>query len=250
MKQTANGGGYSVIAPLYDRINGDQYRPYASFLQEAFRRYARISVREVLDLGCGTGKIAALLADAGYDMVALDRSTDMLMLARENNAGKNTLLLNQDMRSFELYGTVQAAYSSFDCLNYLQQVQDLRKVFSLVHNYVEPNGLFLFDLNTAYRLEQVFADNVFTYEFEDGLLVWRNEAGKGKCRFLLDWFSRRYDGLYRRFSEQQTEYAHAPRTVRQLAKECGFTVLDVLHDTDFSKQENPQKEYYILLRDA
>jgi SAM-dependent methyltransferase len=85
-------------------------------LVSAFK-HADITVKEVLDLGCGTGGICALLADRGYDMVALDLSPDMLNIARERNYGKNTLLLCQDMREFELYGTVQAVYSSFDCLN-------------------------------------------------------------------------------------------------------------------------------------
>lgn len=240
---------YDLIAPLYDRINGDQYQPYASFLQEAFRRYAGIPVREVLDLGCGTGRIAALLADAGYDLVALDKSPEMLNLARENNAGRNTLLLCQDMRAFELYGTVQAVYSSFDCLNYLRTTEDLRKVFSLVHLYLEAGGLFVFDVNTAYRLETVFGENTFSYEFEDGLLLWRNEQAKRSVRFLLDWFALQADGSYRRSSETQVEYVHAPRTLRSLASETGFAVEAVLSDLDFSGEaENAEKAYYILRR--
>ena len=241
---------YSVIAPLYDRINGEEYQPYAAFLQEAFRRYATIPVREVLDLGCGTGHIAALLADAGYDMVALDNSPEMLNIAREQNAGKGTLLLCQDMRAFELYGTVQAVYSSFDCLNYLRRTDDLRKVFSLVHLYLEPGGLFLFDVNTAYRLQTVFGENTFSYEFEDGLLLWRNEQGRGSCRFVLDWFAEQKDGTYLRETEVQTEYVHAPRTLRALAAETGFSVEAVFTRPDLAspEEENAEKEYYILRR--
>lgn len=242
--------GYSVIAPLYDRINGDQYVPYASFLQEAFRRYAEIPVQEVLDLGCGTGRIAALLADAGFDMVALDRSAEMLSLAREQNAGKNTLLLCQDMRSFELYGTVQAVYSSFDCLNYLSGTQDLRRVFRLVHNYLEPGGVFVFDVNTRYRMEQVYADNTFSFDFEDGMLIWRNEPGSGRCRFLLDWFALQPDGRYRRVSEVQTEYLHTPRTLHALAEETGFAVADVVNSVTFAHQDPAEKEFYVLRRNA
>lgn len=243
---------YSVIAPLYDRINGDQYPPYASFLQEAFRRYAHIPVREVLDLGCGTGRIAALLADAGYDLVALDNSAEMLNIAREHNAGKNTLLLCQDMRSFELYGTVQAVYSSFDCLNYLRTTEDLRRVFSLVHLYLEPGGVFVFDVNTAYRFGTVFGENTFSYEFADGLLLWRNEPGKRSCRFVLDWFEEQPDGSYLRFSETQAEYLHTSRTIRSLAAETGFSVEAVLPRADFDPQPEPtaenEKEYYVLRR--
>lgn len=241
---------YSVIAPLYDRINGDQYAPYAAFLQDVFSRFSPIPVREVLDLGCGTGRIAALLADAGFDMVALDMSYDMLAIAREVNADKNTLLLCQDMRAFELYGTVQAAYSSFDCLNYLKNETELKKVLRLLHNYIEPNGLFVFDVNTQYRFEHVYADNTFSYEFEDGLLLWRNEYGEGECTFTLDWFELQEDESYFRYSETQTEYLHAHETLVSLAEACGFEVLDVFADTDFGKQSPAEKAYYILKRKA
>lgn len=241
---------YSVIAPLYDRINGDQYAPYAAFLREAFAKFSPIPVREVLDLGCGTGRIAALLADAGFDMVALDMSYDMLAIAREVNADKNTLLLCQDMRAFELYGTVQAAYSSFDCFNYLRSETELKKVFRLLHNYIEPNGLFIFDVNTRYRFEHVYADNTFSYEFEDGLLIWRNEYGEGECTFTLDWFELQEDESYRRYSETQTEYLHAHETLVSLAASCGFEALDVFADTEFGKHEPAEKAYYILKRKA
>ena len=234
---------YSVIAPLYDRINGDQYTPYATYLKEVFARYADIPVKEVLDLGCGTGSIAALLAEE-YDMVALDASPEMLSIAMEKNAGKNTLLLCQDMRKFELYGTVQGAYSSFDCLNYLKSEKDLQKVFSLVHNYVEPGGVFAFDVNTRYRLEQVYGSNAFTYEFEDGLLLWRNEQGENCCQFVLDWFELQEDGSYERISETQTEYIHDRETLVRLAEEAGFEVRDIHTGGQFGDE----KEFYVLLR--
>lgn len=241
---------YSVIAPVYDRINGDQYEPYAAYLQEAFRRFSAIPVREVLDLGCGTGMIAALLADAGFDMVALDASPEMLAIARERNEGKNTLLLFQDMRRFELYGTVQAAYSSFDCLNYLKTNAELKKVFTLLHNYIEPNGLFLFDVNTRRRFETVYGENTFSYEFEDGLLLWRNEQGENSCTFQLDWFALQEDESYFRYSETQTEYLHERETLCALAESCGFTVLDIFSSVGFEKKENAEKEFYILRRNA
>ena len=145
---------FFAISELYDEINGSSYKPYAEFLDSAFQR-ADIKVNEVLDLGCGTGGICALLADKGYDMIGLDASPEMLNIAMEKNFGKNTLLLCQDMREFELYGTVQAVYSSFDCLNYLTEKGDLEKVFALVHNYLESGGVFIFDVNTEYRYRNI-----------------------------------------------------------------------------------------------
>ena len=217
---------YSSLASLYDRINGEVYAPYAEFLDKTIREYSKIEVQDVLDLGCGTGRITALMADKGYGMVGVDLSAEMLNLAREANEGKNTLLLMQDMREFELYGTVQAVYSSFDCLNYLESAGDLRAVFRLVANYLEPGGVFIFDVNTEYRFREVYGENVFTYEFEDDLLVWRNEplAGKTGTRFLLDrFFDRKPDGTCRFEHEEQTEVFHPEKRILLACSAAGLT---------------------------
>ena len=244
--------GYSVIAPLYDRINEPLYRPYADFLREVIRQYSRTDVRDVLDLGCGTGRITALMADAGFNMVALDRSPDMLNYARAANEGKNTLLLQQDMRSFELYGTVQTIYSSFDCLNYIRQEKDLASVFRLAYNYLDPGGLFLFDVNTSYRMREIFGNNTFVYEFDGEILYWRNEvdAVYRYCRFILDrYYDMQPDGTCRYGREVQVEYVHSRNKLYALASEAGFLPQAIYTGLDFSvRAADAEKEYYVLLK--
>lgn len=218
---------FSVLAPLYDRVNGDWYARYAALLKAIFDRHGKGSIREVLDIGCGTGGITECLADMGYDMIGLDNSADMLSMAQRRLAGKNVLLLQQDMRNFDLYGTVQAAFCSFDGLNYLKSAQDIEKTFRRVSLFLEPDGLFVFDVHTRERLES-YVGNTFSYEFDDGLLLWRTEGRKDNAyRFSLDWFALREDGLYRRFNEEQTEYAHEADALRQIASGVGFETLSV-----------------------
>lgn len=243
---------YSSLATLYDRINGEIYAPYAEFLDGAIRKYSEIPVQDVLDLGCGTGKITALMADKGYGMVGVDLSAEMLNLAREANEGKNTLLLMQDMREFELYGTVQAAYSSFDCLNYIESAADLRKVFRLIANYLEPGGVFVFDVNTEYRFRAEYGDNVFTYEFEDDLLVWRNEplGSKVGTRFVLDrFYDRKDDGTCRFEHEEQEEFFHPEKRIALACAAAGLTPVAKfggLHGEPLT--ETSGKAFYILRR--
>lgn len=243
---------YSVIASLYDKINGEAYQPYAEYLREAITNFARIPVTDVLDLGCGTGRIAAILADMGYNMVALDISPEMLNIARENNAGKNTLLLQQDMRSFELYGTVQAIYSSFDCLNYIRTPGELSEIFRLVNNYLEPGGVFLFDVNTSYRFREVYANNTYVYEFENEILYWRNELGSRarNTRFILDhYFDMKEDGTCRFEREEQVEYLHSKKQLCSLASASGLLPLAIYNGLDFQVREhNAEKEYYVLVK--
>lgn len=239
---------FASSAYFYDGINGAAYKPYADYLvNDCFSR-AHIPVREVLDLGCGTGAICAILAKKGFDMVGVDSSLDMLNLAYDNNSGLNTLLLGQDMRSFELYGTVQAVYSSFDCLNYLSSVEELKRVFSLVHNYLEPGGVFAFDVNTLYRFENVFDGRTYAYESGGDMIVWRSaldESGR-KCEFALDLFLQDADGKYRRESETQTQTFFSQSQIIESA--LGFKLLEKTGGKGFDGCETDEKEYYLFLR--
>ena len=237
---------FAALAEIYDRINGEAYRPYADMLEEAFK-LSDIDVKEVLDLGCGTGGITALLADRGYDMIGLDISPDMLNIARERNYGKNTLLLCQDMCEFELYGTVQAIYSSFDCLNYIVKSKDLKQVFVLARNYLESGGVFIFDVNTAFRYKDVFDGNSFVYEFDDGIFaVWRNafDEKKSVCEFEIDVFYETEDGLYDRACESQKQKLHTREEIMECAD--GFELGSLTGGKGFDGCAENEKEYYVF----
>lgn len=239
---------FTTLADIYDRINGNAYQPYAEMLVSAFNK-ADIKVSEVLDLGCGTGGICAILADRGYDMVALDISPEMLNYARERNYGKNTLLLCQDMREFELYGTVQAVYSSFDCLNYLTEQGDLESVFALVHNYLESGGLFIFDVNTEYRYKEIMDGQSYVYEFDDSFTVWRSIFSEDSqtCEFIIDMFFELENGDYFRSCEQQIQKLHKKEDILAAAK--GFSLVSVTGGKGFDGCSESEKEYYIFKRD-
>lgn len=236
---------FSHLACIYDRINGEAYLPYAEMLDKAFA-LADIKVREVLDLGCGTGGITAILADMGYDMIGLDLSPEMLNIARERNYGKNTLLLCQDMCDFELYGTVQAIFSSFDCLNYITKNKDLAQVFVLARNYIEAGGLFIFDINTECRYKSIYDKKSYVYEFEDSYTVWRSEYNEKtkKCAFEIDIFEEEADGSYSRYFESQTQKLHTREEILRCAK--GFELISVTGGKGFDGCEEAEKEYYIF----
>ena len=237
---------FAALAEIYDRINGEAYRPYADMLESAFK-LSDIEVKEVLDLGCGTGGITALLADRGYDMIGLDISPEMLNFARERNYGKNTLLLCQDMCSFELYGTVQAIYSSFDCLNYIVKSKDLKQVFVLARNYLEAGGLFIFDINTRFRYTDVFDGNSFVYEFEDGIFaVWRNafDEERGVCEFDIDVFYEAEDGSYDRMSESQVQKLYSHEEIVECA--VGFVLVSRTGGKGFDGCKENEKDYYVF----
>ncbi len=143
---------YSGFAEVYDLFMDNV--PYEIWGEYLLDRLLEYGIRDglVLDLGCGTGKMTRFLAKEGYDMIGVDVSQEMLGIAAEKESeGKPILYLNQDMREFELYGTVRAVVSVCDALNYLTEQEDLLSVFKLVNNYLDPGGIFIFDMNNRYE---------------------------------------------------------------------------------------------------
>ena len=148
--------------------------PGSKYLIQLLKEY-QVEDGLVLDLGCGTGNMTELLAKEGYDMIGVDNSEDMLEIASEKRAesGLNILYLLQDMREFELYGTVKAVVSICDSINYILEEDDLREVFSLVNNYLDPKGMFIFDLNTKYKYEQM-GETTIAENREEASFIWDN----------------------------------------------------------------------------
>lgn len=150
---------YTSLAAVYDRLMGDvDYAAWADSIEARFQKFAPGRVHSLLDLACGTGSVTVEMARRGYDMIGIDLSEDMLAAARAKCDGERfahkVLLIRQDMAEFELYGTVDAIVCCLDSLNYLPSVSALRRTFEHAHNYLEPDGLFLFDMNTPKKFEE------------------------------------------------------------------------------------------------
>ena len=228
--------GYSALAGVYDLFNADlDDVAWANYIEAAFDRFLQRRPQILLDLACGTGRLTKILASRGYDMIGVDGSAEMLAKAAENcDYDPRILYLLQDMRSFELYGTVGAVVSCLDSVNYLTKPEELDACFSLVHNYLDPDGLFLFDVNTPYKHETVLADNTFVYDLDDVYCVWQNsyDPATKTTDVTLDLFP--YDeenDCYDRVTESFAERAYALSDIRRWLTEDRFEVLAVLDET-------------------
>ena len=161
---------YGLLAPIYDKLNGDiDYSAWGDFIEKIFEKHSTVGRPDlVLDLGCGTGSMTFELAKRGYDMTGVDLCAEMLDVARERaekmGFSEKILWLLQDMREFELYGTVDAAVSCLDSINHLTCIKDLDICLNLVHNYLVPDGLFIFDVNGKYKFENVYGSSSYVYE--------------------------------------------------------------------------------------
>ena len=167
---------YTSFASVYDTfMDNVPYEKWGSYICSMLCKYG-INDGIVLDLGCGTGTMTEFLAGYGYDMIGVDNSEDMLELAMEKRlkSGHDILYLLQDMRAFELYGTVRAVVSVCDSVNYMTEPEDLREVFRLVNNYLDPGGIFLFDFNTDYKYREVMGDCTIAEDRGDCSFIWDN----------------------------------------------------------------------------
>lgn len=242
--------GYSAIAGVYDKLNKEiDYSHWADFLEKCFERYLAARPELVLDLACGTGRMTRELASRGYDMIGVDGSADMLGEAY-SQGGEGILYLLQDMREFELYGTVGATVCCLDSLNYLLDSKDLKKTFSLVHNYSDPDALFIFDMNTPYKFENVYSDNAYILEDESVFCGWQNFYDRETkiCDFYLSVFEEDEDGAYIRSDEHQRERCYTLEEVKETLSECGFELIGVFGDLEFGEPSEDCERWYFVTR--
>lgn len=228
---------YSEFAEIYDRLQDIDYNSFVQYYVRIFDKFG-LSPSLVLDLGCGTGNITVPMSILGYDMIGVDISPEMLDIAsnkaRDNNC--DILFLNQDMTEFELYGTVDAAVCALDGVNYITEDDGLDRLFSLIHNYLNPGGIFIFDINTHHKLKDILPNNTFVYDEDGAYLVWNSELCEDNiCEFYLDFFIQNPDGLYRRGCEVQAERIYTDAEIHACAERAGLSVVAAYDD----RSENP-----------
>ncbi len=241
---------YNKFASLYDElINDVDYKKWADYYFKIFERYG-LKPQLGLDLGCGTGNMTLELSKRGIDMTGVDISEDMLMVARSKSENESILYLNQDMTEFELYGTVSFVISSLDCINYITDKRDLLKVFRLVNNYLDPGGLFIFDINTAYKLEHILANNTFILENENSFCAWQNEFDKKRkvCDFYLTFFNKN-GKHYTRFEEEHTERAYSIDEITNLLEKAGMKLLKIYDSLSFNPPKGDSERVFFVAQE-
>ena len=244
---------YDLLAPFYDSINADiDYKKWADFIEKIFDREMKEKPELVLDLGCGTGRMTLELASRGYDMTGIDYSPEMLDIARNlaENDGHDILWLCQDMREFELFGTVDAAVCCLDCLNHLTTYDDLKKCLSLVHNYLIPDGIFVFDVNGRFKFENIYADRAYAMEEDGAVCIWQNyyNSKNGICDFYITLFKEDSDGKYERFDELQREKMYTLNVIKNHLKKNSLEFIGAYSDYDFCEATDKDERIYIVAR--
>ena len=241
-------GSYENFARVYDELMDNvPYEEWADFILAILKKN-KITDGLVLELGCGTGKLMSLLGNAGFDMIGVDNSLDMLQIAREKTSPEFLYLL-QDMREFELYGTVRAVISLCDTMNYLTEYDDLVNVCRLVNNYLDPNGIFLFDLKTDHYFKSIGCQS-FCDADEEVSFIWDNDYDEEKRinSYALTLFVQEEDNHYERFDEYHEQRAFSIDEVRCAIKESGMIFLDAI-DKNGAPATKDTDRVYIIARE-
>lgn len=223
---------YGVFSEFYDALTANvSYDKVSQVLGSLLTRYGK-SRGLLLDLACGTGSVSVRLAKKGYEVIGVDLSPEMLSEAQNKaySAGQNILFLCQDMTALDLYGTVDAAVCTLDGLCHLPDEESVQAALQKVSLFMNPGGVFLFDVNSVYKHRAVLGNNTFVYDTDDVYCVWQNTLLPDgvTVQMDLDFFEPVSDkGDYVRQSERFTERAYPRETLEAMLKKAGFTVLDV-----------------------
>ena len=250
-------GIYSGFAWYYDDFMSDI--PYDRWTENICSLLSGYGINDglVCELGCGTGEITMRLSEAGYDMIGIDISEEMLTVAREKqeevHENETILYLRQDMREFELFGTVRAVVSVCDSMNYITDIDELTEVFRKVNNYLDPDGIFIFDLKTDYFFRTEYADNSFSdIDEESGAsLSWKNHYDEEKRLNIYtidikELFEEDGSEEWQETHEEHIQRAYDIDEIMAAIEKAGLEFKKLLDADTMSEPDEKTKRYYFV----
>lgn len=229
---------YTKFARLYDSLmNSDvNYEQWADYIENLFDKYGK-APNLVCDLACGTGNITLPLSQRGYEMIGVDRSFDMLSIAREKaqDLSLDAMFLEQDLKKLDLYGSCDAFLCMIDGFNYILNPNSLYKIAKRIKTcFLEPDGIFIFDLSSRYKLEKYIGNNTFVHDGDDIFYVWENKFYDNTklCEMYLNFFVKSKKG-YQRFGERHLQRAYTEEEIRKIFLSAGFSQVDAYSPLTF-----------------
>lgn len=222
---------YKKLANLYDKLIYDvDYDKMVDFYKTIIEKHNLNNVN-VLELGCGTGNITSKLI--GYNVYAVDYSEEMLSVAREKLGNRrNIRLINADIRELELNKKFNFIIAGLDIINYIDDNKGLEKVFESVYEHLDSDGVFVFDINSEYKIKDYIGNNIFSDEVEDILYIWQGSFDEDTKinEYLLTFFVKDENDKYDRFSESHFEKAYSTEEIINMLKNVGFENINTYED--------------------
>lgn len=259
LEKYRESGGYDISVidgNDADCVGQDQKYDDSVTNKAAYQKNMQQERNSILDLGCGTGTLTELLAGRGYDMIGIDNAQEMLQIAMDKRAksGLDILYLLQDMRSFELYGTVGAVISVCDSVNYLLEDEDVVQTFRLVNNYLYPGGLFIFDFNTVYKYEVVIGDATIAENREKCSFIWDNyyheEEQINEYDLTIFVQEGERQDTYRRFQETHYQRGYRLEQMKDYLRQAGLTFVEAVDADTHGEVTKSSERIYVVAREC
>ncbi|HXW79325.1 MAG TPA: class I SAM-dependent methyltransferase [Acidimicrobiales bacterium] len=222
---------YEVMAEVYDRwmqYDGAPYEQWCGFIDAACRRHDA-QVKTILEIGCGTGSMTAILAHHGYQVTSVDGSKAMLQKAREK-LGPTASLVQANLGGSDTpdLGSHDAAICCFDVVNYFTEEGQLARALAQIRSGLRAGALLIFDANSQFKMERLFGDRTFGGDFGDFAYIQRchYDVASRCCELLLTFFLRE-GGLFRRVTERHLQRWFTDEEMNAALAASGFEVLRV-----------------------
>lgn len=243
-------GAYDALAASYDRLTNDvDYAAVVEFYFQVLKKEG-LSPRTAVDLACGTGSVAMLLADRGLSVTAVDMSEEMLCVAAQKAQGVENppRFICQKLQAFHLPKAVDLAVCALDSMDYIVDPEDCQAAIKRVYKALNPGGCFIFDVNTPEKL-RAMDGQVFLDEDDDVYCVWRGEfdTQSNICSYGMDLFQR-VGSVWHRSFEEHREYAYSARQLTQYLRQAGFTHIEVYGDRRFEAPAPGEQRIYLKAR--
>lgn len=245
---------YESFAEVYDLFMEDTpYKKWVNYIEKIWQKFG-LTPQLIAELGCGTGNMTNLLAEKGFELIGIDNSYQMLSKAKEKAYKNNldVLYLQQDMREFELFGTVDCILSICDSINYILEENEILNIFKLVNNYLNPNGLFIFDINTIYKFKNVLSNNSFSETNENSAYTLENYFDEKEMinEFYTNFFIKDENtNLYHRFEEFHYEKAYEIEKIKNLLEKAGLKFLGVYDELSFNPPKIESQRVFFIAQE-
>jgi SAM-dependent methyltransferase len=241
---------YGKFAYLYDELMIDApYDLWVSFILKVMEANG-INNGHILDVGCGTGNIAIPLSKKGLEVTAVDLSEEMLFVAKEKSETLKATVqfFQQDMRELEGLGTYDVVISLCDSINYLSDENELNTTFKRVATHLKEDGLFIFDVHSIHKIENILAGHTFAHNGEEISYIW--ECFSGEEPFTvehdLSFFVLNDQGLYERYDEFHKQRTYHLEVFEQALHNAGFKVMSITGDYSLQTLNKDAERWFFV----
>lgn len=240
---------YTAFAKIYDRMIAEDvdYGRICDFIENIFTE-RDLSPDLIADIACGTGGVTLPMSNRGYDMIGIDRSGEMLDIARKKDRDNKILFINQPIEALDLYGTVGAALCMTDGFNYVLSDKTLLSALTRLRTcFMDKGALLIFDIRSDYCLKNTHGNKTFVYDTDDIFYVWENKYLKKKhlSEMTVNFFKKGNCG-YKRIVERQLQRGRSEKDMRNILEKAGFKNIACYSDTSFTPaSENSERLWFV-----